>query len=155
MKMLRATSIISVLCTLSILIYVVPPLLSPGVVEVGGRGLELLVVLPTLVGLPCSLAGAVVGTACILQRRTRGPATVLMALGQVATVALAAAILVWAFGFASTGWELVALPAALMVGQLMVAAGLVVTFTQRSASSRRTIGNPPAYPAAPPTPECR
>lgn len=150
MKMLRTTSIISVLCTLSILIYVVPPLLSPGVVEVGGRGLELLVVLPTVVGLPCSVAGAVAGTGCVLRRRTRGAPTVLMALGQVTTVALAAAVMVWAFGFASTGWELVALPAALMVGQLMVAAGLVVAFTQRSASSRRPVGNPPA----PQTPEC-
>ena len=57
-----------------------------------------------------------------------------MALGQVTTVALAAAILVWAFGFASTGWELIALPAALMVGQVMVAAGLLVVRTGRSPS---------------------
>ncbi|MFI6756089.1 hypothetical protein ACIBF4_13890 [Rhodococcus coprophilus] len=134
MKMLRTVSIISVLCTVAILIYVVPQLAVSGVVEVGGRGLELLVVLPTLVGLPCSFAGAIVGTACVLRRRTRGTATVLMALGQVITVALAAAIVVWAFGFASTGWELVALPTALMVGQVMVVAGLLVARTSRSPS---------------------
>ncbi|MBF0662634.1 MULTISPECIES: hypothetical protein [unclassified Rhodococcus (in: high G+C Gram-positive bacteria)] len=134
MKMLLTVSITSVLCTVAVLIYVVPQLVASGVVEVGGRGLELLVVLPTLVGLPCSLAGAIVGTACVLRRRTRGRATVLMALGQVTTVALAAAILVWAFGFASTGWELIALPAALMVGQVMVAAGLLVVRTGRSPS---------------------
>ncbi|MFD3810657.1 hypothetical protein [Rhodococcus sp. NPDC058639] len=134
MKMLRTVSIVSVLCTVAVLIYVVPQLVVSGVVEVGGRGLELLVVLPTLVGLPCSLAGAIVGTACVLRRRTRGPAAVLMALGQVTTVALAATIVVWAFGFASTGWELVALPTALMVGQVMVAAGLLVARTSRSPS---------------------
>ncbi|MGI9206357.1 MAG: hypothetical protein ACR2I3_00145, partial [Rhodococcus sp. (in: high G+C Gram-positive bacteria)] len=129
MKMLLTVSITSVLCTVAVLIYVVPQLVVSGVVEVGGRGLELLVVLPTLVGLPCSLAGAIVGTACVLRRRTRGTATVLMTFGQVSTVALAAAIVVWAFGFASTGWELIALPAALMAGQVMVAAGLVVVFS--------------------------
>ncbi|MBM7457520.1 hypothetical protein [Rhodococcus coprophilus] len=125
MKMLRTVSIVSVLCTVAVLIYVVPQLVVSGVVEVGGRGLELLVVLPTLVGLPCSLAGAIVGTACVLRRRSRGTATVLMTLGQVTTVALAAAMVVWALGFASSGWELVALPAALIVGQVMVAAGLL------------------------------
>ena len=134
MKMLRTVSITSVLCTVAVLIYVVPQLVVSGVVEVGGPGLELLLVLPTLVGLPCSLAGAIVGTACVLRRHTRGRATVLMALGQVTTVALAAAILVWAFGFASTGWELIALPAALIVGQVMVAAGLLVARTSRSPS---------------------
>ncbi|MFD6881468.1 hypothetical protein [Rhodococcus sp. NPDC060084] len=149
MKMLLTVSIVSVLCTVAVLIYVVPQLVVSGVVEVGGRGLELLVVLPTLVGLPCSLAGAIVGTACILRRHTRGRATVLMALGQVTTVALAATIVVWAFGFASTGWELVALPTALMVGQVMVAAGLVVAFTQRSGCSPRRIGVLPVHPAAP------
>ncbi|MEV4633560.1 hypothetical protein AB0J79_09995 [Rhodococcus coprophilus] len=134
MKMLLAVSITSVLCTVAVLIYVVPQLVVSGVVEVGGRGLELLVVLPTLVGLPCSLAGAIVGTACVLRRRTRGTATVLMTLGQVITMALAAAIAVWAFGFASTGWELIALPAALMVGQVMVAAGLVTALTPRTCT---------------------
>lgn len=131
-KTLRTVSTISVMCTVPILLFVVPQLLVSGVVEVGG-GVELMVVLPTLIGLPSSFTGAVVGTACVLQRRTRRTSTVLMALGQVTTVALAAAIVVWAFGFASTGWELIALPTALMAGQPIVAAGLIVARKQRGS----------------------
>ena len=132
MKMLRVVSTISVLCTVPILLFVVPQLVVSGMVEVG-QYFELLVVFPTVVGLPCAFAGAVAGTVCVLRQRTRGTATVLMALGQVTTVALAAVIVVWAFGFASTGWELITLPTALMVDQLIVAAGLIGTYKQRGS----------------------
>lgn len=132
MKLLRIVSIISVLCTVLILLFVVPQLAMSGVVAVD-IGFGPMVVLPTLIGLPCSFAGAVVGTACVLQHRTRGTATVLLTLGQVTTMALAAAIVVWAFGYASTGWELITLPTALMVGQLVVTVGLVVDRRQRRA----------------------
>lgn len=57
-----------------------------------------------------------------------------MTIGQVTTVVLALVIVVWAFGFASTGWELLLLPTALMVGQVIVAAGLIKTARQYRAS---------------------
>ncbi|MFD6858195.1 hypothetical protein ACFWCF_12780 [Rhodococcus sp. NPDC060090] len=116
-----------------ILLFVVPQLVASGVVEVGGS-VKFMVVLPTLIGLPCSLIGATVGVAGLLRRRTHGLETVLMTIGQVTTVVLALVIAVWAFGFASTGWELLFLPTSLMVGQVIVAAGLIKTARQYRAS---------------------
>ncbi|WP_420881540.1 hypothetical protein [Rhodococcus sp. (in: high G+C Gram-positive bacteria)] len=50
-----------------------------------------------------------------------------MALGQWVTVGLAVWIVVWALGFGTTGWELLALPSSLLVGQLVVGAGWLTT----------------------------
>ncbi|MCF8784289.1 hypothetical protein [Rhodococcus ruber] len=123
MKLLRVASILSVLCTAPILLYVVPQLLLSGVVGVSGS-VEYMVVLPTLIGLPCAFTASIFGTACVLQRRTRTVASVLMTAGQWSTIALGAAIVVWALGFGTTGWELLALPFALIGGQILVAVGL-------------------------------
>lgn len=130
--MLRVASIISVLCTVPILLFVVPPLLLSGVVEVSGS-VEYMVVLPTLIGLPCAFTASIVGTACVLQRRTRTVASVLMTVGQLATIVLGAVIVVWALHFGTTGWELLALPLALIGGQILVAVGLF--FWRRTASA--------------------
>ncbi|WKX01780.1 hypothetical protein Q3O43_28825 (plasmid) [Rhodococcus aetherivorans] len=133
MKLLRVASILSVLCTGPILLYVVPPLLVlSGVVEVSGS-VEYMVVLPTLIGLPCALTASIVGTACVLQRRTRTVASVLMTVGQLSTIVLGATIVVWALNFGTTGWELLALPFALIGGQILVAVGLF--FRRRTASA--------------------
>lgn len=132
MKLLRVASILSVLCTAPILLYVVPPLLVSGVVEVSGS-VEYMVVLPTLIGLPCAFTASIVGTACVLQRRTRTVASVLVTAGQLSTIALGAAIVVWALNFGTTGWELLALPLALIGGQILVAVGLF--FWSRTASA--------------------
>lgn len=123
MKTLRVASIISVLCTVPILLFVVPQLLLSGVVEVSGS-VEYMMVLPTLIGLPCAFTASIVGTACVLQRRTRTVASVLMTVGQLTTVGLGAAIILWALNFGTTGWELLALPLALIGGQILVAVGL-------------------------------
>lgn len=132
MKLLRVASILSVLCTAPILLYVVPQLLLSGVVEVSGS-VEYMVVLPTLIGLPCAFTALIVGTACVLQRRTRTVASVLMTAGQLSTIALGAAIVVWALNFGTTGWELLALPFALIGGQILVAVGLF--FRRRTVSA--------------------
>ena len=94
-----------------------------GVVEASGS-VEYMVVLPTLIGLPSALAASIVGTACVLQRRTRTVASVLMTIGQWSTIVLGAAIVVWALNFGTTGWELLALPSALIGGQILVVVGL-------------------------------
>lgn len=134
MKLLRGASLISVLCTALILVFMVPPLLASGVVEVGGNVFELMVVLPTLIGLPCALIGAIVGIACIAQRRTRTAASIVVTAGQLITTALGAAITVWALNFGTTGWELLLLPFALIVGQIVVAAGLVTGRRKKTAA---------------------
>lgn len=134
MQMLRTVSIISVLCTVPIWLFAVPQLVFAGVVEVGG-GIEIMVVFPTLLGIPISFAGAIAGAVCIIQRRLRGWAMILTAVGQMTTIALAAAIIVWALAFASTGWELIALPSALMLGQAIVAVGLIGIFLVQYRSS--------------------
>lgn len=129
--MLRVASIISVLCTVPILLFVVPQLLLSGVVEVSGS-VEYMVVLPTLIGLACAFTASIVGTACVLQRRTRTVASILMTVGQLTTIVLGAAIVVWVLNFGTTGWELLALPLALIGGQILVAVGLF--YWRRTAS---------------------
>ncbi|MDV2476165.1 hypothetical protein F8M49_13895 [Rhodococcus zopfii] len=124
MRTLWAASVVSVLCTVAMWVFAVPQLVFSGVVDVGPL-FGLMMVLPTLIGLPCAVAGALAGTICAVRQRARNWATNLMALGQVTTVALAVAIVVWALAFASTGWELIALPTSLMVGQIVVAVGLI------------------------------
>ncbi|MCZ4533950.1 hypothetical protein O4159_00490 [Gordonia terrae] len=125
MKTLRFASIISVLCTVVILSFVVPSLVLSGVVEVSG-GFEYMVVFPTLIGLLCAFVALIVGGACVFRGRSRTVASVLTTLGQLTTLALGAAIVVWATNFGTTGWELLALPAALICGQILVAVGLFV-----------------------------
>lgn len=136
MKPLRFASIISVLCTVTILLFVVPSLMLSGVVEVSG-GFEYMVVFPTLIGLLCALTASIVGAVYVLQRRTRTAASVLMTLGQLVTIGLGAAIAVWAVTFGTSGWELLALPFALIAGQVLVAVGLF--YRETSGVSRATL----------------
>ncbi|NKS97951.1 hypothetical protein GS498_13230 [Rhodococcus hoagii] len=78
----------------------------------------------------------------VRRRRQAGVGPLLMTLGQFVTVGLAVWIVVWAFGFGTTGWELIALPSSLLVGQLVVAAGLlaaVVAGRRRSRARRPAV----------------
>lgn len=61
----------------------------------------------------------------------------MLTAGHVVTLGLAAAIVVWATAFASTGWELLILPAALMFGQLVTASGLGLLVAGRRRARRR------------------
>lgn len=128
--MLTSVSVVSVLCAASVWLYTAPQLISGGVVEVGGL-VELMVVLPTLVGLVCSLMGAIAGVLGLFLRDRALPA-ILMTVGQVLTMAVAVTIVVWAMAFASTGWELIVLPTSLMLGQIVVAAGLILGRRRRA-----------------------
>jgi hypothetical protein len=137
-KTLRVASIISALCTVPILLFIVPALLVSGAVEVSGS-VEYMVVWPTLIGLPCAFIASIIGTACVLQRRTRTPALLLITLGQLITIGLGEAIIVWALNFGTTGWELLALPWALIGGQVLVAVGL---FSWRRTTSSGVLREP-------------
>lgn len=97
----------------------------------------LMVVFPTLLGLPAALVGAVAGVVVIARRVGRGWPGPTMAAGQLLTWALAAAVIVWALWFPSTGWELIALPYALMLGQLVVAAGLAAVVIRQLRGAPR------------------
>ncbi|UZF46671.1 hypothetical protein [Rhodococcus rhodochrous] len=134
MRTLWAVSVVSVLCAVAMWVFAVPQLAFSGAVDVGPF-FGLMMVLPTLIGLPCAVAGAVAGTVCVVRQRARNWTSNLMTLGQVVTVALAVTIVVWALAFASTGWELLALPTSLMVGQIVVAAGLVKAGRPRMSRS--------------------
>ncbi|MGV9745173.1 hypothetical protein ACWDTG_09675 [Rhodococcus zopfii] len=136
MRTLWAVSVVSVLCTVPMWVIAVPQLVFSGVVDVGPYT-GLVLGLPTLIGLPCAVAGVIAGSVCLVEQRARNWAANLMTLGQVATVALAAAIVVWALGYASTGWELLALPTSPMVGQIVVAAGLLKAGRPRMSRSVR------------------
>ena len=134
MRTLLTTSAVTAICAILIWLYVVPQLVTTGVVQTGPL-LETMVLLPTLVGLPMSLIGAMTGLTT-LRRRTRLATCVLMTSGHVLTIAIAVAIVVWAVGFGSTGWELIALPASLAGGQILVSAGIFTAVVQRRRLAR-------------------
>ena len=117
------------MCATLIWVYVAPQLMTTGVVETGPL-FETMVLLPTLVGLPMSLIGMVTGLSPLC-RRSRLAAFVLMTIGHSLTIAIAVAIVVWAVGFGSTGWELITLPMSLACGQILASAGIVAAVVQR------------------------
>lgn len=130
MKTLTIASAVSVLCTVSIWLCVALGMTLRGQVDLD----ELFVVMvmyPTLVGLIASLVGAAVGAAILIRRSGRGWSGTTMAAGQLLTWALAVAIIVWALAFGSTGWELLAVPFSLMLGQIIVAVGLFTVVIRR------------------------
>lgn len=142
MRTLATASVVSVLCAASVWLFVAPQLVSSGMVEPGPL-IGLMVVLPTPIGLIAALVGVVAGIVLVVRRRRQaGVGPLLMTLGQFVTVGLAVWIVVWAFGFGTTGWELIALPSSLLVGQLVVAAGLlaaVVAGRRRSRARRPAV----------------
>lgn len=128
-RTLFMTSVVTSMCAILIWVYVAPQMVTTGVVETG-QLFEIMVLLPTLVGLPTSSIGMVTGLSTLC-RGSRSAAFVLMTSGQVLTIAIAVAIVVWAVGFGSTGWELIALPMSLACGQILVFAGIVAAGVQR------------------------
>ncbi|MFG1782603.1 hypothetical protein ACGFIU_09190 [Rhodococcus oryzae] len=129
--MLVTASVVSVLCFVSVWLFVTPQLVSSGVIE-PGPFFELMVVLPMPIGLGAALVGAATGVIVLVRRtaQVRVP-PLLMTLGQLTTVVLAVAIVLWALEFGSTGWELTALPVSLMLGQVLVALGLATDVVRR------------------------
>ncbi|MCZ4077862.1 hypothetical protein O1W68_07920 [Rhodococcus sp. H36-A4] len=123
-------SALTVLCTMLVLLYCVPQLVVSGVIEPGPL-FELMVVFPTVVGVIASLIGAVTGAIALPRVLRAGQyASAAMTAGQIITWTIAFAIVLWAGYFATTGWELLMLPLALFIGQVVVAGGLVARFRQ-------------------------
>ncbi|CCQ16347.1 putative uncharacterized protein [Rhodococcus sp. AW25M09] len=129
MRTLFGTSIVTVVCALLIWAYVAPQLISTGVIETGPL-MEIMVLVPTLVGIPSSAIGAVTGLFTVGSGQNIAAKTA-MTGGHIVTVAIAVAVVVWALGFGSTGWELIVLPISLALGQIVVLAGIITVFVQR------------------------
>lgn len=138
MIVLTGTAIVSVLCAVIIAAYVLPAAWPDGIVAIG-PGFEGMVVVPTLIGLGFSLVGALAGL-IVVARGDRRPAAVLTTTGQLLVWLLIAALLVWATIAPSSGWELIAAPYALLIGQTVVAAGVIVLGRDRL---RRTFHTAP------------
>ncbi|WP_433604632.1 hypothetical protein [Prescottella agglutinans] len=139
MRTLTTASAVSTLCGLSIWLFAAPQLAGSEVVE-PGPFFELMVVLPTPIGLIAAMVAMVAGVIVLVRRSARvWGATLVTTLGQAVTVVLAAAIVLWAMEFGSTGWELIALPVSLMVGQLVVGAGLVADAVVRRRRVRTSV----------------
>lgn len=133
MKILTLTSVVSVLCAVSVWLFVAPQVVMNGIVELGPF-FELMVVLPVPVGLICALVGVVAGTIALVRQANRTRSAILMTVGQVLTWVMAIVIAVWAQALGSTGWELLVLSASLMLGQIAVAVGLIVRARARPRS---------------------
>lgn len=131
-------SAVSVFCTMLICGYMLPPIAVQGHVDVDS-GFQTFVVLPTLLAIPVSLVGVIAGMAVLWMPASRrnGP-LVCAVVGQIITWALVAAIVVWAVAFPSTGWELITLPFAFIVGQTIVAIGLGLVVRRYRRTPRQT-----------------
>lgn len=140
MRTLTNMSIVTVACAASVWLFVAPQLVSDGEVAVGGF-FEIMVVLPTLIGLPAALVGAIAGVG-LVRRADRGRARTWMTVGQVSTLVLAVTIVVWSQTCGTTGWELLVLPMALMLAQPLVAVGLLLMVPRRRRQPRRADSPP-------------
>ncbi|TSD93658.1 hypothetical protein FOS14_22655 [Skermania sp. ID1734] len=139
MNTLTRISILSVVCAALVWLYVLPQVVTTGLIEPGPL-LGVMVVLPFPIGLIAALIGAGAGVARFVERANRTWAVGLMMLGHIVTWILAIWIAVWATNWGSTGWELLTLPASLMVGQLVVAAGLVAAIASHRSPNGQTGG---------------
>ncbi|MDU0478803.1 hypothetical protein QVA66_06080 [Staphylococcus chromogenes] len=108
------------------LVFGVVSLLLTGFVNVGGSVLfTLLVVNPILIGVPLAAVMAVWSLILLAMRRAELSGLVRICVGHLVTLALATAEATWAFTAPNrTGWELMFLPVAVIIGQCVVAAGL-------------------------------
>ncbi|MFD4294009.1 hypothetical protein ACFWPA_15975 [Rhodococcus sp. NPDC058505] len=136
MKTLTIASFVTVLCTVSIWLCTALAIALEGQVDLDER-FVVMVVYPTILGLLASLVGAAAGVAILVRRASHGWPGTAMAVGQLLTWALAIGIIVWAMVFPSTGWELIALPLALMLGQVVVAIGLLEPVARRLRGAAR------------------
>ncbi|OZE42163.1 hypothetical protein CH259_01920 [Rhodococcus sp. 05-2254-4] len=113
-------------------------LASIGVIEPGPL-FEIMVVLPAVVAIVTSLLGAVVGLGVLVRPSKRKPPFVLMAVGHIAASAGVFAVVIWSTRATASGWDLLLLPAPVLLGQLVVLAGLGVLVFRRRPSRSNTV----------------
>ena len=126
MVVVRALSLVTVVCAGLIVVWGATSLLSGGQIEIGGSPwFEWLAVFPGIIGLVLAMALAVVTVALAMLRRLRGPGSILIVAGHLLTVVLVGLCVLAVSAPGASGWELVLLGPALVVGQVLVAAGLL------------------------------
>lgn len=123
MRALVGISTISVVCSASIALYAAVQLASIGVIEPGPL-FEIMVVLPAVVAVVTSILGVLVGLGVLVRSSTRKLHFVLMAVGHLAASVGVVAVVIWSTREAASGWDLLLLPAPVVLGQLIVLAGL-------------------------------
>ncbi|OZC79419.1 hypothetical protein CH251_00490 [Rhodococcus sp. 06-462-5] len=137
MRALVGISTISVVCSASITLYAAAQLATIGIIETGPL-FEIMVVLPAVAAIVTSLLGALVGLGVLVRSSTRRLPCVLMAVGHLAASVGVVAVVLWATRPSASGWDLLFLPAPVVLGQLVVLAGLgvLIRLRQRSNSVR-------------------
>ena len=137
MRALVGISTISVVCSASITLYSAAQLATIGIIETGPL-FEIMVVLPAVAAIVTSLLGALVGLGVLVRSSTRKLPIVLMAVGHLAAGVGVVAVVLSATRPSASGWDLLFLPAPVVLGQLVVLAGLgmLIRLRQRSNSVR-------------------
>lgn len=134
MRALVGISTISVVCSASIALYAAAQLATIGIIETGPL-FEIMVVLPAVVAIVTSLLGALVGLGMMVRLSTRKLPFVLMAVGHLSASVGVVAVVIWSTRPAASGWDLLLLPAPVVLGQLVVLAGLGVLIRRRPLSN--------------------
>ncbi|RMB77919.1 hypothetical protein AYK61_17125 [Rhodococcus sp. SBT000017] len=133
-RALVGISTISVACSASIALYAAAQLATIGIIETGPL-FEIMVVLPAVIAIVTSILGALVGLGMLVRSSTRKLPFVLMAIGHLATTVGVVAVVIWSTRPSASGWDLLLLPAPVVLGQLVVLAGLGVLILLRSRSN--------------------
>lgn len=127
MRVLVASSWITVVCALLISAWTVPQYVATGRVNVTSTPwFEVMYVFPGLVAVPTSIFAAVVAAALIRRRGLTTLAHSTLAWGQILTVVLIAISAIMPVLPATAGCESLLMPLALQVGQVVVAIGLIL-----------------------------
>ncbi|WP_415971873.1 hypothetical protein [Rhodococcus sp. 077-4] len=132
MRALVCISTVTVVCSVSIGFYVAVYLATIGVIEPGPL-VEVMVVLPAVVGIVAGLLGAVVGLG-VLVPSTRQLPSVLMAVGHIAASSGVVAVVIWSTRAKASGWDLIFLPLPLMLAQCVVLSGLIALYVRHRRS---------------------
>jgi hypothetical protein len=139
MRALVCISTITVVCSASIGLYIAVYLATIGVIEPGPL-VEVMVVLPAVIGIVAGLLGAVVGLGVLVRPSTRELPSVLMAIGHIAASTGVVAVVIWSTRATASGWDLLLLPVPLTLAQCVVLSGLIALFVRRRRS--RPASNP-------------
>ncbi|NLG56592.1 MAG: hypothetical protein GX542_13255 [Rhodococcus sp.] len=117
-----------------------------GTVDAVGNASAVVIPVATVIGLLFALAGALVGISISTSsiREHLGWPGICMLVGQIATTVIAAGIISWAL-LGTTGWELLFVPVATMLGQLPVIVGRgAITVRRHRARKARISATPRA-----------
>lgn len=125
-KLLVGATYAGVWCALSILVWSVISLAIAGELVLGAFLFDLLVLLPSLIAVVAVLIGVLAGAVGAVRRSLVQPGLKLMALGHLVALVIPPIFLsTLVLTGTGTGWELIVIFPALVIGQLVAAVGLL------------------------------